>query len=298
MTEARPDAIMSGETSTPAPAPGGRRLRAVMKRLAVSVAFIYVAVCVGMFSIQSWLIYYPQKAYWATPDQLGLAFEDVTLTTDDGVTIHGWYMPRAAAKGTIVYFHGNAVNIGQECPTHKLWHSMGYNVFAVDYRGYGRSAGAPSEQGTYRDADAAWKHLTRQRGESPERIVLFGRSLGSAVAIDLAVRERPGALVIEAAFTSIVDIGQRQYPFLPIGLLCRYRYDSVRKIPRVTCPILFFHGTDDELVPLVDARRLYDAAVAPKEFVETPGGHNDSGFEYSAWYTQRLGEWLDRALAR
>jgi fermentation-respiration switch protein FrsA (DUF1100 family) len=175
-------------------------------------------------------------------------------------------------------------------------HQLGCSVLVLDYRGYGRSTGEPTEAGLYRDAEAAWRYLTEVRGVPPKQIVLMGRSLGGAVVIDLAARLTPGALVVECTFPSLVDIARRLYPYLPVGLLCRDRFESLKEIPQVRCPTLFFHGTYDGLVPLEDARRLFAAAPEPKQFIETPGHHNSAGFEYSEDYERQFGEWLATAL--
>ncbi|MFH0983091.1 MAG: alpha/beta hydrolase [Planctomycetota bacterium] len=250
----------------------------------------------AIFSLQAQLIYFPDREYWTTPESLGLGVEDLTLTTADGLSLAAWYLPHNEAKGTVLFCHGNAGNLANRVDSLKTLHHLGYNVLIFDYRGYGRSEGKPSEAGLYHDAEAAWRHLDVVRSEPPERIILFGESLGGAVAIDLAARHRPAALVVQSSFTSLIDIGKLQYPYLPVGLLCTHRYDSIKKVPNITCPKLFIHGAADELVPIENGRRLYEAAAEPKTFLLTPGGHNDGGFEYDLEYTRKLGDWLDRAL--
>ncbi len=262
-----------------------------------TVAFTYIAICAVFFAIQERLIYFPPPSYRITPADFGSPYEEVALPTEDGVALVAWYLPHSAPKATILFCHGNADNLADITPSLKLLHQLGFSVFAFDYRGYGRSAGEPSEAGTYRDAEAAWRYLVDTRHIAPETIVLFGRSLGGAVAIDLARKHRPAALVVECTFTSLVDIGQREYPLLPVALLCRNRYESIKKVPHIACPKLFLHGAADELIPIENARRLFAAAAEPKEFIETPGGHNSAGFEYSWEYTRRLADWLERALA-
>ncbi|MCH9003231.1 MAG: alpha/beta hydrolase [Planctomycetes bacterium] len=167
----------------------------------------------------------------------------------------------------------------------------------VGYRGYGRSTGTPGEDGLYADAEAAWRYLTETRGERPDRIVLFGRSLGGAVAIELARRHNPAALVVESTFTSLVDVGRHHYPLLPVSLIATHRFDSLSKIAGIACPKLFLHGTDDALIPIDLGRALYDAAQSPKRFLETPGGHNNSGFTYSSEYTQLMTDFVNGAVS-
>jgi uncharacterized protein len=282
---------------TRVPRPRKRTTRRLLILILSTVAATYLAVCAVIYAIQDRLVYYPSPDYRITPRDVGLAYEDLTLTTADGVTIAAWYVPRPAARTTALFCHGNAENLADLCQTIKSLHRLRCNVLAFDYRGYGHSAGHPNEPGTYADADAAWRYLVETRGTPPAQIVIIGRSLGGAVAIDLAARHTPGALVLESTFTSLVDIGQREYPLLPVGLLCRNRYDSIKKVPAITCPKLFFRGTRDELIPPDNARRLFAAAAEPKEAIETPAGHSDAGFEYNAATLHQLDAWLDAALA-
>jgi len=269
-----------------------------LRRLGIIVLAAYVAVCIVVGLFQRRLIYFPTREYEFVPTDVGLSFEEVTLTGGDGVRLCAWLIPHQAPKGTVLFFHGNGGNISHRLVAVKTWHNLGYTVLILDYRGYGRSEGTPSEAGLYRDAQAAWRYLTESRGEKADRIILFGESLGGAVAIDLAANCRPAALVVESTFPSLLAVAKLHYPLLPVGLLLRERYDSLGKIARVSCPKLFFHGTDDELIPLAVARPLYDAATPPKQLIETPGGHNEAGFTYSSAYADRLGAFLDAALAR
>lgn len=167
----------------------------------------------------------------------------------------------------------------------------------VDYRGFGKSEGAPSEIGTYLDAIAAWEHLTQVRGLQASNIVIMGESIGGAVAIDLASRHAPGALVVQSSFTRLADIAALHYPLLPVRWILRHRYDSIDKVGAITCPKLFFHSTDDSLIPIGNGRALYDAAADPKQFVETPGDHNGGGFMYADKYEVVLREFIDSAMA-
>ncbi len=278
----------------------GRRIR----RLILVVVLTYLGVCVLVGLLQSRLIYFPTRGYPVAPSDIGLDFEDLTLRTNDGVSIAAWYVPHVDPKGSVIFCHGNAGNMSDRLHSVKLLHGMGLNVVIFDYRGFGRSEGRPSEQGTYEDAEAAWRYLIETRGESPRRVILFGRSLGGAVAIELATRVEqtpssihPTALVVESTFTSLVDIGRLHFPFLPVRLLLTYRYESIDKVPRITCPKLFFHGKDDTLIPFVNGRKLFDAAAEPKRFVETPGGHNEAGFTYSPDFTDRLAMFIDEVLS-
>ncbi|MFQ5491186.1 MAG: alpha/beta hydrolase [Phycisphaerae bacterium] len=257
---------------------------------------MYLLICAGMYVFQGRLLYLPSPDYTASPADIGLEYEDLTLTAADGVAIAAWYIPCRSARGHVIFCHGNAGNMADRLTTLGALHRLGLNVLIFDYRGYGRSGGSPAEQGTYLDAEAAWNHLIEKRGVSPGTIVIFGRSLGGAVAIELARRRNPAALVVESTFTNVVDIGRRQYPFLPINLLCRYRYDSLAKVGQLAMPKLFLHGRDDQLIPIEVGHRLFEAAAEPKQFIETPGGHNFAGFTYTPEYTARLALFLDLIL--
>ncbi len=287
------------ETASPSPsAPGcgGARRPGVVHRavrLGIIAGLTYTGVCIIIWGFQPKLISVPSRGYDATPGDVGLRFEDLKLTTPDGVAISAWYIPHDRPRGSVIFCHGNAGNMADRLHDVKLLHAMGVNVLIFDYRGYGTSEGKPGEQGTYEDAVAAWDHLVDTRGESPQRIALFGRSLGGAVAIELARRRNPGALIVESTFTNLADVGRIHYPFLPVRWILKHRYDSIDKIGAIACPKLFFHGTGDTLIPIDLARKLFAAAAEPKEFVETPGGHSDAGFTYSPKYTDRLAAFLD-----
>lgn len=259
----------------------------------------YVALCAAVYFFQARLVYFPSAEYHSTPADIGLVFEEVTLTTSDGLSIAAWYVPsstRGSQAGTVLFCHGNAGNLSDRLVTILVLHSLGCNVLILDYRGYGRSDGKPDEEGTYRDAEAAWEYLVKTRGVSPQRLILCGRSLGGAVAVQLATHHPPAALVVESSFTSLVDVARIHYWWLPARLLCRFHYDSAAKVATIPCPKLFLHATDDELIPIEIGRCLYQAAAPPKRFIETPGGHNTGGFTYSPVYTRQLAEFLAETL--
>jgi len=267
-----------------------------LRRLGIIVVTTYACVCMVVGFLQAKLIYFPSRGYPHTPADVGLAFERLKLTAADGAQLAAWFVPAPAASHTILFCHGNAGNISDRLDGVKRLQRLGYSVLIFDYRGYGDSGGSPTEEGTYLDADAAWRHLTDERGVPPESIILFGESLGGAVAIHQAAREAPGALVVESTFTSLVDVARVHYPFLPVGLLLRHRYPSIDLVGRIRCPKLFIHAREDELIPMHNARRLFDAALSPKEFLETPGGHNTGGFQFDTETTRALGDFLRRAL--
>lgn len=265
--------------------------------LLVTLAAAYAAVATTAYLFQGHLVYFPQRDLEATPRERGLQYEDVMLEAADGVPVHGWFVPRTLARGVVLYLHGNAGNISHRLARIALFHEMGLGVFILDYRGYGRSGGRPSEEGTYRDAAAAWRYLTETRGIDPARIVLFGRSLGAAVAAELAARVRPGALVLDSAFTSLPELGQELYPWLPVKWLARLRYPTREYLTRVDCPVLVVHSRDDEIIPFHHGERLYAAAREPKHFLAIAGGHNSAYFLTKRAYADELGMFLGQHLS-
>ena len=278
------------------PTPAHRRFR--WRRLLLVVLLTYLVVCMLVAWLQARLIYFPTHEYTQNPGDVGLEFEDLTLETGDGERIAAWYVPAQPNRGSIIFSHGNAGNMSDRLHLLQRFHHLGYNALIFDYRGYGRSTGSPGEAGTYLDAEAAWDYLVKTRGEVPGRIALFGRSLGGAVAVELARRHRPGALVVDCTFTSLVDVARVHYPLLPVSLFLVHRYESIKKVPELTCPKLFIHGRDDELIPFAQGQELYEAAASPKQFMETPGGHNEAGFDYSDEHVRQTQEFLEAALHR
>lgn len=229
------------------------------------------------------LIYFPSRELDLTPAELSLEHEEVTLETDDGLRLHGWFLPARSGRTaeslspSVLYCHGNAGNVSHRLVSVAEMHAeLGVSVLLFDYRGYGRSEGSPDEAGTYRDARAAYRYLVVDRGVPPDEIVLYGESLGAAVALELATEVPARALVLESPFTSIADMARAAYPWLPASGLLRTRYDNLAKIPEIGVPLLVVHGTRDETVPFEQGQRLYERAPAPKRFLAVEGaGHSN-----------------------
>jgi fermentation-respiration switch protein FrsA (DUF1100 family) len=259
---------------------------------ALLAALTFVSIRCGV--IERYFIYFPERNLVADPDQVGLSFEEVYFVASDGVRLHGWFVP-GRQDLTWLWFHGNAGNISHRLENLKLLHDeLGLSVFLFDYRGYGRSQGKPSEEGTYRDAEAALAYLRSRRDVDPERIVYFGRSLGAGVAVELATREPPLALILESPFPSIPALARHHYPFLPVGPLLRTKYDSLVKMDKVNAPLLVLHGDRDEIVPLQAGRSLFEAAREPKQFHVIRGaGHNDTYLAGGEEYLRVLRRFLD-----
>jgi len=243
-------------------------------------------------------VYFPDRQLIATPAAVGLSYEEVRFEAADGTALHGWFLPGAAGRPAVLFCHGNAGNISHRLESLGLLHGLGLSVFIFDYRGYGRSAGEPSEEGTYADARGALDWL-RQRGWTPAQLVYFGESLGAAVALQLATEHPPAGLVLEAPFTSIAAMGRHHYPLLHflLGWLLDARYDNLAKIGRIVSPLLIIQGEADTIVPPAMARRLYDAAKTPKRLQLIPGGdHNDLLFSGRELYPEAWREFLDHLL--
>ncbi|WP_255398820.1 alpha/beta hydrolase [Nitrosovibrio sp. Nv6] len=266
----------------------------MLLNLGIMVAIAYVIFAAVIFFVQPRLVYYPEygRSITQTPDDLGLAYETVELATDDGEILHGWFVPAPDAAGTVLFFHGNAGNISHRMGYLLMFYRLGYNTFIIDYRGYGQSSGAPSESGTYKDAQSAWQYLTEKKDIAPSNVVLFGESLGAAVAAWLAAREKPALLVLASAFTSVPDMGAKLYPFLPIRLLSRFEYNTLEYLRSVNCPVFIAHSPQDEIVPFEQGRALYEAAPDPKQFLELQGGHNNGFIYMQEDWQEALGEFI------
>ena len=272
----------------------------LLRRMLVSLLTICVSVWVLLGALlyfaQPGYVYYPSRELLYTPRDLGLEYQDLELRTQDGVLIHGWLVPHAQARVTLLFLHGNGGNIGDRLDFIRIFHEMGLAVLMLDYRGYGRSEGRPSEEGTYQDALAAWTTLTVDRGIDPRHIVIYGQSLGGGIATWLAERVSAGALILDSSFTSVTDMARHYYPYLPVSLLTRIRYPSIERVPRIHSPILFIHSKTDEIVPYELGARLFAAANEPKSFLEIRGGHNDGFYVSMDTYAKGIAEFLRKHL--
>lgn len=255
----------------------------------------YGLLLVFMFFQQNRLLFLPNlpsRAVNSSPAAVGLPYEPVELVTDDNIHLDGWFIPAQENRGVILFCHGNAGNISHRLDSLLLFHRLGFSTLIFDYRGYGRSQGRPSEAGIYLDVEAAWRHLTRERSIAPSQIILFGRSLGAAVAAHQAALHTPAALIIESCFTSVPEMAAELYPFLPVRLLCRLRYNVLQQLQQVSCPVLVLHSPEDEIIPFRHGRALYAAANEPKQFLELTGDHNNGFLQTGEAYTQGLDAFL------
>jgi fermentation-respiration switch protein FrsA (DUF1100 family) len=259
----------------------------------------YAVLAVALFFYQPNLLYFPDmpsRKIEATPGDIGLDFEPLTLTTRDDEQLGAWFIPANQARGVVLFCHGNAGNISHRLVSIQLFNELGLSVLIFDYRGYGQSTGKPTEKGTYRDADAAWAYLVEQRGIPAERIILFGRSLGASIAADLATRQSAAGLILESGFTSVPDVAAKLYPWLPVRWFSRYQYDTRKKLANIHSPVLIAHSRDDEIILYSNGERLYEAANEPKQFLQLRGGHNDGFFVSGKDYIQGLDSFLEMIL--
>jgi len=285
----------------PAKPPWRRAVEAAARVMLILIVLLFVSVRL----LEGSFIYHPTKfpgGDWETPARAGAGCEDVFLESGDGVRLHGWFVPAAdkgaddAARAAILFFHGNAGNLSHRWSWLRALSRLGADVFAIDYRGYGRSDGEPSEEGVYLDAEAAYRYLAESRGVSPGRIVVYGRSLGGAPACEVASRFECGGLVLHSAFTSAPAMTAQVVPVVPLAWALGTDFDNLSKVSRVEAPLLVIHGRSDEVVPYYMGERLFAAAAEPKEFVRLERSlHNDFAGDEEARVLKELADLCRRA---
>jgi len=245
-----------------------------------------------MYFQQPSMIFYPVRNLSATPTDWGLQYENVTLKLADGTHLHGWYIPYAKADRVLLFFHGNAGNMSHRRESIEIFHRLGLNVFIFDYRGYGQSEGKPSEAGIYADARAAWQYLTDTKGIKKENITIFGRSLGGAVAAELAAKVQPGTLILESTFSSAKEMAKMILPVMSYLVPMRFEFKTVEYIKQVSSPVLIVHSPGDEIIPYELGEKVFQAANEPKSFLKLQGDHNGGFLMSQPGYEQALGKFL------
>jgi len=270
-------------------------MRSLFGVLAFAVS-VYLILLLMLYLLQGRMVYLanlPGRMLTATPADIGLEYEDVSLVTADNEELHGWYIPATNPAGVVLFFHGNAGNISHRLESIEIFNELDLDVLIIDYRGYGQSTGKASEQGTYLDAQAAWDYLVDKRGVAPEDMVIFGRSLGGAVASWLAARTTPGAVILESCFTSGVDMAGRLYPFLPARLITRLKYPVKDYVRQLSSPLLVVHSQQDEIIPFDMGRSIFTAAPEPKEMLVLSGDHNGGFLMNRDRYQAAIGKFLE-----
>lgn len=265
-----------------------------MLKLFVVVAAGYVLLVVVVYFLQGRMLYLanvPGRTLTMTPGDVGMDYEDVSIATADGVKLHGWFIPGQSSR-VLLFFHGNAGNISHRLASIKQFQDLGLSVLIIDYRGYGQSEGRTTEKGMYRDAEAAWRYLVESRGIVASDIIIFGRSLGASVASWLAVQHQPLALVVESSFTSVPDIAQELYPWLPARWLSRLSHATRDHIQDVRCPVLVIHSRDDEIIPFHHGEAIFAFAPEPRTLLAIRGSHNDAFLRDEQTYIEGLEAFL------
>ena len=265
------------------------------RRFGILLAFLFAAATTGCVAS---FIYFPEVEFRPIPEQLGISPQWVFFDAQDGVRLSAWYVPTPNARGVILFFHGNGGNVSHYAYALAIFRKLGFSGFSVDYRGYGKSGGTPSELGTYLDAEAAWRHLVDAMHVPPDRTVVLGRSLGGSIAAWLAQKHTPRLLVLESAFTSMKAVAAELYPWAPATLLVGDMYDTEKRVRDVKCPVLVIHSPDDEIVPYAHGLRLFALAHDPKRFLRIRGRHNTGFFESLQSYEEGLDAFFTEYLGR
>ncbi|MEX2404456.1 MAG: alpha/beta hydrolase [Balneolales bacterium] len=258
------------------------------------LAIFFLILLALLFIFQSRLVYFPSSDIEATPEDYGLEYEDVYFKTEDELFLHGWFIPADdTPRATLIFCHGNAGNISHRLESIEQFHSLGLNVFIFDYRGYGNSQGQPTEEGTYKDAQAAWNYLTGKKNISDDELIIFGRSLGGPVAAWLALNNQPRGLIIESSFTSLPELGSEIYPYLPVKYFLRIKYPTREYVRKVKVPVLIGHSIRDNLISFHHGKRLFDAAREPKYWLEMMGDHNIGFIETGDRYLKEINSFIE-----
>jgi fermentation-respiration switch protein FrsA (DUF1100 family) len=258
---------------------------------------MYLIFMIIVYFFQSYLIYFPDKHISYNPKvTLNLEYKDIYFKTSDSIVLNGWFIPAKEEQGVILFCHGNAGNISHRLESINIFNRFNLGVFIFDYRGYGKSEGKPSEKGTYLDAKAAWNYLCDMRQIKPEKIIIFGRSLGAAVAAWLAKEKLPAAVILESSFTSIPELGAKLYPFLPVRLISRFHYNTGKYVQEIYCKKLIIHSKDDEIIPCSLGEKNYLQAAQPKQFLAIHGSHNEGFMQSIQVYQEGLKQFINEVL--
>ena len=270
-----------------------------MLKFVLFLAAGYGLILVIVYLMQSRMLYLPNvpgRTLTMTPADARMDYEDVSIETADGVTVHGWFIAGRSPR-VLLFFHGNAGNISHRLDSIRQFRNLELSVLIIDYRGYGQSDGRTTESGIYRDADAAWRYLIETRGVRPNNVVIFGRSLGGSVAARLAAQQNPLALIVESSFTSVPDIAQELYPWLPARWLSRLSHPTRDYVQEVGCPVLVVHSRDDEIIPFHHGQAIFAAAPEPRFLLTLRGSHNDAYLWDENSYIEGLGTFLTEVSA-
>ena len=262
-----------------------------MRKLFYFIVFFLILLFsfnVYLYLKQPAMVFYPVKNIDVTPKNWELEYDSIELELKDKTKISGWYFTHPQANKTVLFFHGNGGNISHRGDSIYIFHKLKLNVLIIDYPGYGSSTGQPSEDGLYESASAAWQYLISDKKAKSEDVIIFGRSLGGAVAVDLAARVKAGGLILESTFSSVSDIVKIAFPIMSYFIYLRYSFDSLSKLTHVKYPVLLIHSPDDEVIPFELGKKLFTAIQSEKIFLQIEGGHNDGFMQSIRPYMQAL----------
>ncbi|MCA6595905.1 MAG: alpha/beta hydrolase [Pseudanabaena sp.] len=269
------------------------------------IVLSYIGLAIALYFGQSNMVFMPSKDILETPKSIGLKFEDIQLTTKDNINLSAWFVPAQdnnfIGQGVILFCHGNGGNISNRLSYLPIFKDLGFATFLFDYRGYGKSEGQPSEVGTYQDVEAVWQYLTQERKIPSQRIIIYGESLGGAIASYIAQttatknpQNSPAGLILASTFTSISDRAAELYPFLPIRLLSKFSYNSIERLPKIKIPMLIIHSTDDEIIPFHHGEKNFQVANIPKKLVKLRGDHNGGFLDSLETYRKGINEFTQK----
>jgi uncharacterized protein len=258
---------------------------------------VYIGLVIFIYFNQSRMVYFPSNQMETNPQAVGLNYESIKLVTKDNLELSGWFIPAVknpekSEPSVILFCHGNAGNIGDRLDYFPIFHSLGLSTLIFDYRGFGDSNGIPTEEGTYADVDAAWRYLTIERKIPADKIIVYGESLGGAIAGYAAQQYQPQALILASTFTSIRDRAQEQYPYLPIHLISKFSYNTIARLPEIKSPTLVIHSPEDKIISFHHGQDLFKAANEPKMFLKIHGSHNEGFLESISIYKEGLNQFL------
>lgn len=258
----------------------------------------YTGLLLLLYLRQDQLIFLPSPDLTDRPDSLGIAYEDLTLTTRDNEHLNAWLATPPNPRGTVIYLHGNGGNLSTFVKGVETFYKNGMRVLIIDYRGYGLSSGRPSEQGLYEDGETAWTYLTETLHIPPQQIVLYGISLGGGVATYLAEKYQPAGIILQSTYSSVAAVAADRYPYVPVDFLVRSRFNSLDRMPKIHIPVLIIHNRDDTFITPPNAERLFAAANEPKKLVFLEGGHGGAGPAFKAQQDQEIDDFLTSALKK
>lgn len=269
------------------------------------LVFAYIGLAIALYFGQSNMVFMPSKDVLETPKSVGLKFEDIQITTQDNVNLSAWFVPakenNSIGKAVILFCHGNGGNIGNRISYLPIFKDLGLATFLFDYRGYGKSEGKPTEDGTYKDVEAAWQYLTQERNIPPQKIIIYGESLGGAIASYIVQtttqqnsQNSAAGLILASTFTSISDRAAELYPFLPIRLLSKFSYNSIERLPNIKIPVLIIHSTEDEIIPFHHGEKNFQVANQPKKFIRLRGSHNEGFLDSLETYRNSIYEFVQK----